>query len=1013
MSDYEREKLRHILAIEDPQGQRMIPLEGATYSIGRDPRSSIVLNSKLVSRQHAILLRVTTPDSQYYLFRIVDGNLNGQRSKNGLFVNGKKCLSHDLKHGDAIDFGHYVQAKYYAISNLTDSEFAESSEAEDFSDFLSSRAGCYDTLVAPEPELAKNSEAALVRLASFPELIPNPIVEVDLKGHVTYLNPAAILKFPTLKEMGQSHPILSGLASSIETQKQNAFAREVQVDGEFFEESVHYIPESDLIRIFIIDITERKQAEEARRQAEERYRRIFENAVEGIFQTSLDGRYLVANPMLARIYGYDSPEELMNSITNIGQQLYADPLRRLEFIGLMREHGEIRSFESQVYRKDGSIIWVSEKVRPLCDTDGQIIGYEGSVEDITERKRVEEELHKRDRLLQAVAEAARYLLAEMEYEKAIFQALAVLGTADAVDFVVIVENHPQPVTGELSMSLRYAWSRESLESLVHQPHWQNRSYSAFGKSNWYATLSSGRSINRTIQEFPPAEQSLLDLDGIQSLLVVPIFLGSEFWGWIGFADCQQERCWSVHEESTLFTMAASISGALQRQQTEQLMSHRALHDLLTDLPNRTLYNEQLSLAIPNATRQGKSLAVMFLDLDRFKNINDTLGHTVGDELLKSVAQRLKHSLRAGDIVARWGGDEFTVLLSQIEEIEDATRTAERILQSLDEVFHLDGHDFYVTSSIGIALLNEDSYDAETLIKNADTALYYAKEQGRNQYQFYTPALSAQAPERLSLEKRLRQALEREEFSLHYQPRVDVATGEITGMEALLRWQSPDMGAVSPGIFIPVAEESGLILPIGEWALRTACIQNKAWQEAGLPAICVAVNLSPLQFRQPQLVETVARILQETGLESRYLELEITETTAIQDIEFTRTVLQKLDRMGVRLAIDDFGTGHSSLSRLQLLPLHNLKIDRSFIRDLTNDKKVSHIVTAIVTLGQSLGLSIIAEGVEKEEELEFLRSINCESVQGFLFYRPLPVEGATEILANATEKNQLVVREERD
>lgn len=1001
MTGKEREKIRHLLLIQEPQSKRVVPLEGGTYSIGRDSRNSIVLNSKLVSRQHAILLRVTVPESQNLLFRIVDGNLNGQRSKNGLLVNGKKSFSHDLMHGDTIEFGPHIQIKYYAVANLTDSELAESSQSEDFSDFLSSRATPYETLIGPaQEEFATNSDTALVRLASFPELIPNPIVEIDLSGKVTYLNPAAILKFPTLKDEGDTHPIILGLAASVKKQAQKAFVREVQIGGEYFEQSIHFIAESDLIRIFIVDVTERKQAEEARRRAEERYRSIFENAVEGIFQTTLDGRYVVANPMLARIYGYNSPEEMINSITDIGQQLYVDVQRRAEFIRLMHEQGGWQTYESQVYRRDGSIIWIFEQVRPLYDENGQIIGYEGSVEDISDRKRNEEELQKRDRLLQAVAEAVRYLLAELDYDKAIYLAIDRLGQAAEVDRAFIVENHPHPATGELAMSLRYSWSLDVLESLVHEPHWQNRAYSLFQASDWQGTLSRGQAIKRTIQEFPVAEQSLLDLDNIQALLVVPIFLGSKFWGWLGFADCQQERCWSLQEESTLFTMAASISSALQRQQTEEKIRYSALHDLLTDLPNRTLYNEQLSLAIPHASRQGKSLAVMFLDLDRFTIVNETLGHTIGDRLIQRVAQRLKNTLRAGDIIARWGGDEFTILLPQIEQVEDATVTAQRLLQALNDVFEIDGQELYVNSSIGIALLDENSRDAENLIKNADTALHYAKDQGRNQYQFYNSSMSAKAPEQFTLEKRLRQALEKEEFSLVYQPRVDVATEAIGGVEALIRWHSPDMGTVSPGVFIPVVEESGLIVPIGEWVLRTACLQNKRWQAAGLPPICVAVNLSPLQFRQPQLVEMVAKILQETGLESQYLELEITETTAILDIEFTRQVLLKFDAMGVKLAIDDFGTGHSSLSRLQLLPLHHLKIDRSFIKDLGTNNKVSHIVTAIVMLGKSLGLSIIAEGVEKQEELEFLRSINCDSVQGYFFYRPMPVEATTQVLCQA-------------
>ncbi|WP_208346207.1 putative bifunctional diguanylate cyclase/phosphodiesterase, partial [Aetokthonos hydrillicola] len=315
------------------------------------------------------------------------------------------------------------------------------------------------------------------------------------------------------------------------------------------------------------------------------------------------------------------------------------------------------------------------------------------------------------------------------------------------------------------------------------------------------------------------------------------------------------------------------------------------------------------------------------------------------------------------------------------------------------VFDLEQHELYVSASLGIALFDQDSPDVETLIQHADTALYYAKEQGRNNYQFYTPALSAKAPELLTLQRSLRHALEREELLVYYQPRVNIISGKITGMEALVRWLHPEMGLVAPSVFIPLAEESGLIIPIGEWVLLTACRQNKAWQDAGLPPLTMAVNLSPKQFRQPNLVDTVARILQETGLEPHFLELEITESTAIADLDFTKAVLHELEEMGVHLSIDDFGTGHSSLSRLQLLPLHNLKIDRSFIRDLTTDVKVAHIVTAIVKLGQSLGLRLTAEGVENEAELDFLRSINCEDVQGFFFYRPLSATKATEVLEN--------------
>lgn len=873
MPENEWEQIRHLLVVQDLQGQRTIPLQETTYSIGRHRDNSIVLRSPSVSRQHAILLRVTLPETDQYGFRIVDGNFTGKSSTNGLLVNGTKCFSHNLKHGDVIIFGdEQAKGKYYALSYLTEQEFNASCAAEDLSDFLSEQVNQANPIatvvIDPESEIA--SETALARLASFPELIPNPIVEMDLQGKVIYLNPAAALEFPKIKKIGQSHPILTGLIDAVANRQKNPFVREVQVAQKVFEQSVHCLPESDLIRTFI-------------------------------------------------------------------------------------------------------------------------------VRDITEQKQAAAELKQRDRLLQAVAEAANYLLVEMNYATGIDKALAVLGEAAKVDRAYLFSNHVHSVTGEMTTSLEFEWTHSQIEP--SRQHWQNQSYQSAELARWYTVLSQGKSITGLVKEFPVAEQELLSRDGIKSLLLVPLRLEEQFWGCLGLADCTIERYWSKHEESTLLTMAASITGAWQRQQVEDKIRFQALHDLLTGLPNRLLFDELLNKALPNAVRKAESLAVMFLDLDRFKVINDTLGHTLGDKLLQHVAERLQTSLRSGDTVARWGGDEFTILLPRVQYFEEVCQVAQRILHALENVFYLDGHELYVSASLGIALLDEHSPDAETLIQHADTALYYAKDEGRNNYQFYNTTLSTKNPELLNLDKNLRYALEREEFTLYYQPRVNLNTGKITGMEALLRWQHPDMGLVAPSVFIPLAEASGLIISIGEWVLRTACMQNKAWQQAGLPPLTIAVNLSPKQFRQPNLVEMVAQILEQTGLEAQFLELEITETTAIEDLDFTRNVLQDFERMGVHLSIDDFGTGHSSLSRLQLLPLHNLKIDKSFIQELTKDVKVAHIVKAIVSLARNLGLRLTAEGVEKQEELDFLKSINCEDVQGFLFYRPLAAEKATEVLQN--------------
>ncbi|MEA5513196.1 EAL domain-containing protein [Nodularia sp. UHCC 0506] len=873
MPENEWEQIRHLLVVQDLEGQQTIPLHEATYSLGRHRGNSIVLRSPSVSRQHAILLRVTIPETDQYCFRIIDGNFTGKGSSNGLLVNGTKCLSHNLKHGDVIIFGNnQAQAKYYTVSNLSEAELISFSGAEDLSNFFSKQTNSVNTFqtLVINPDSEEANDTALARLASFPELIPNAIIEIDLKGRVTYLNPAASLEFPQLKTMGQEHPIVSGLLNAVANSQQNPFVREVQVDQKIFEQSVHFLPESNLIRTFI-------------------------------------------------------------------------------------------------------------------------------ARDITKQKQAEAELQQRDRLLQAVAEAANYLLVEMNYEIAIDKVLAVLGEAAQVDRVYVFSNHQDTATGQMAVSLQFEWTNINTASSLH--NWQNQIYESSGLERWYAVLSSGTTIKGLTTEFPLGEQKLLSRDGIKSLLLVPLRLEEKFWGYLGLVDCSTERVWSKHEETTLMTMGASIGGAWQRQQVEGKIRFQALHDLLTGLPNRLLFNELLDKALPNATRNQKSLAVMFLDLDRFKVINDTLGHSLGDRLLQDVAERLTHSLRNGDTVARWGGDEFTILLPHVKYLEEVSQVAERILQALENIFYLDGHELYVSASLGIALLDDNSFDAETLIQHADTALYYAKDKGRNNYQFYTNTLNAKNPELLTLEKSLRYVLEKKQLTIYYQPRVNIITQKITGMEALLRWQHPDMGSIAPSVFIPLAETSGLIIPIGEWVLRTACMQNKAWQKQGLPPLTIAVNLSPKQFRQPKLVETVAKILVETDLEPHFLELEITETTAIEDLDFTRNVLQRLEQMGVKLSIDDFGTGHSSLSRLQLLPFHNLKIDKSFIQELTKNEKVAHIVTAIVALGRSLGLRLTAEGVEKQEELDFLASINCEDVQGYLFYRPLPVDKITEILQN--------------
>jgi diguanylate cyclase (GGDEF)-like protein len=423
-----------------------------------------------------------------------------------------------------------------------------------------------------------------------------------------------------------------------------------------------------------------------------------------------------------------------------------------------------------------------------------------------------------------------------------------------------------------------------------------------------------------------------------------------------------------------------------------MLHHQARHDALTGLPNRASFLERLDEMIKNAKRTGEKCALLCLDLDGFKNINDSLGHVIGDELLKDVSKRIQERLRETDITARIGGDAFMVALSKISMEHGAERivnAAEKIRGSISsENFSIDGHNLAITISIGIAVYPDDGADVVELLMGADAALHHAKDMGRNNFQFHTADMNARALEMLLMERDLRRALEEKQFLLHYQPQVDINTGQITGVEALIRWQHPERGLVPPVQFISIAEERGLIVPIGEWVLREACRQNKAWQDAGLPLIAIAVNLSALQFQQNNLSHVVTRILQESGLAPECLELELTESMIMRDAEKTIATMHALKEVGVKLSLDDFGTGYSSLSQLKRLPLDKLKIDQSFVSGLPHDPDDSAISTAIISMGKALKLRVIAEGVETAGQLAALRSTSCDETQGYLVARPL-------------------------
>ena len=481
---------------------------------------------------------------------------------------------------------------------------------------------------------------------------------------------------------------------------------------------------------------------------------------------------------------------------------------------------------------------------------------------------------------------------------------------------------------------------------------------------------------------------------------------AEIWNTVQESGCWRGEIWNRRKNGDIYPELVSISTVRNEagnvthhvsvatditkfkhdQAQLEFLAHR---DPLTALPNRTCFHDQCEETLLRTRRRRGLIGLLYLDLDNFKTVNDSLGHAVGDQLLQAVAERLRGCMRKGDMLARQGGDEFTVLLDELGQPEDATIVAGKLLNALAQPFLLSGHELFVSASIGISSYPQDGSDVDTLLKNADAAMYRAKEQGRNTYQVFSAEINAEALETLVMTNGLRSALERQEFVLHYQPVVELDSGTIAGVEALVRWQHSEYGLVSPARFIPLAEKTGLIIPIGEWVLKNACAQAKAWQERGLRPLRMAVNLSASQFRQPNLVERITAILAETGLDARWLEIELTESAVMQDPDRVIRVLSELREMGITIALDDFGTGYSSLNYLTRFPIDYLKVDQSFVQGVSEDSSNRAIIIAIIAMAKSLALTVIAEGVERDEQLAFLRDHGCEEGQGYLFSKPLP------------------------
>ncbi len=836
-------EVRHLLVIADQKSRRIVPLTDNNYSIGRDPNSNILLYDRQVSRHHATILRVADDDSEKTCYRIIDGNLQGKRSTNGIAVNSKYCLSHDLTSGDLIRFGNQSQANYHIVANSAELDLLKDSDSDSqmVDDFLASEEKVSEADLESIDEFflevddaqpktkafqkAKESEILdlMENQVSLGDSNPNPIIEIALKGHITYINAAARIKFPNLSKLQSIHPIIQDIILENPTKEGTSFVREIQFEQRYFEQHIHYFKESECLRTYLFDITKYRKKESNLTQAKNRYRFFFEQTKEGILLIDTDTKYIIeTNQAYCKMLGYNSAEI-------IGTNLYE-----------------------------------------LLETKRQIF----------------------DKQLEAITAESPYIIKESFHR--------------------------------------------------HQ------------------------------------NGSLLAMAGQISL--------------------------STYQGQEVFCLV--IRDISERKQAEEELQYQKLHDPLTNLPNRELFNQQLAVALAHAQRHEHLLAVIFIDLDSFTKINNTLGHSLGDQVLKSFGERLTSCIRAGDTATRWGSDEFVLLLPHIKNTEDTVKLAQRIFETLQHPFIFNEHRLQIKCSIGIAIYPQDGETAEILLKNADTALHRTKEQGRNHYQFYGPDLTAEAELLLRLENLLHQALEKQQFSLHYQPQLQYKTGKIVGMEGLLRWDTPAFGMIMPQKFLPLAAKTNLILHLSKWVIKTACEQNLSWQKDGLPPIPVMVNLSAREFQQPHLATVVASILDETGLDPQWLELELTELTLRQNLNLARKTLQDLQNLGVRIALDDFGKGFSSLGYLQQFSFRTLKLHQDFMRDLRGTSEELGLISAILAIGKGFNMRIVAEGVETSEQLNILKDLDCTEIQGYWFSRPLPTKEATELLGKIARENDI-------
>lgn len=656
-----------------------------------------------------------------------------------------------------------------------------------------------------------------------------------------------------------------------------------------------------------------------------------------VYAKDTDGFFLVGSDALARYYGLESAQELIGkTVFDVRGAAEAQRITAREQ-AIMAGGDSLINMEEELIDANGVSKWIQISKVAMKDENGKIIGLIGMAADITERKNNE-------RVLDA--------------ERLLFRALI-----DQVpDYLLIKDTESRFVVANRALAADLGLEPEKLigktDFVFHEEKLARKFY------------EDEQEIIRTGEPHFDLEDMIVDHSGAKK--------------WFSASKVPLRD-----DENQIIGIVGVCRDVTEHKKNAERIHFMAMHDALTHLPNRTLLVERLENGIAQAEQSQGQLTVLFIDLDNFKNVNDSLGHNAGDALIKAVADRLISSVRPSDTVARLGGDEFVVLLiDEDKQISDVAPIIDRICAAVSEPFVIEGQQISVTSSIGSATFPKDGTDSTTLLMNADIAMYQAKERGRDNIAIYTHGMDDESRERRLLQEGLKKALANNEISLVYQPQVELETGRIFAVEALARWHSPELGSVSPAKFIPLAEDNGLIVPIGDWVLREACRQNMAWQDQGMAPITVCVNVSTRQIREPDWVQRVANILRETGMDAQYLELEITESMLMSDVEQAIKMMRELREIGVNFAIDDFGTGYSSLSALKSYPVTRLKLDRSFISDLENNTDEKHIAEAIISLGQKLNMRVIAEGVETDEQLDFLRQAHCDEFQGYHFSKPV-------------------------